>query len=66
MATQTQIFGGYVFHLQANSLHWGCLTALPHVYNTPLWQCICDTLDIIAEGVRVSATKCIYNMNMLK
>ena len=46
-----------LFSQQANSLHWGCLTALPDVYNTPLWKCLCDTLDIIAEGVRVT----IYN-----
>ena len=41
--------------LQANSLHWPCLQSLPKVYGTPLWQCICDTLDIIADCTRVSS-----------
>lgn len=34
-------------------MHWKCLTTLPDVYGTPLWKHLCDTLDIIAEGVRV-------------
>lgn len=36
----------------ANNMHWKCLTTLPDVYGTPLWKHLCDTLDIIAEGVR--------------
>ena len=43
-----------IISLQANNLHWKCLTTLPHVYNTPLWDCICGTLAIITDGVRVS------------
>ena len=43
--------------LQANNLHWQCLKILPRVYGTPLWDCICNTLDIITEGVRVSFYK---------
>ena len=43
-----------IISLQANNLHWKCLTTLSRVYDTPLWDCICDTLDVITEGVRVS------------
>ena len=42
--------------IQANSLHWTFLKRLPRVYHTPLWNCICKTLKLIAEGVRVSGS----------
>lgn len=39
--------------IQANSLHWVCLGELPDIYNTTLWNCMRDTLNHIADGVRV-------------
>ena len=44
--------------LQANSLHWPCLKLLPDVHDTPLWKCMCNTLNIIAECTRVSSVIC--------
>ncbi|XP_065896986.1 uncharacterized protein [Dysidea avara] len=37
----------------ANSLHWTCLSTIDDVYDTELWECVCETLKIIAEGVRI-------------
>ena len=43
----------YIMCVQANSLHWTCLSTIDDVYDTELWECVCETLKIIAEGVRV-------------
>ena len=40
--------------VQANNLHWKCLSRLPLIYNTPLWAVMQGVLDVIISGVRVS------------
>ncbi|XP_065896995.1 uncharacterized protein [Dysidea avara] len=36
----------------ANNLHWECLSRLPKVYDTMLWDCIKQTFAVIAAGAK--------------
>jgi len=40
--------------MQANNLQWECLSRLPKVYDTNLWNFIRETSDVIAAGAKVS------------
>ena len=42
------------FSLQARTLHWRCISTLPHIYNTQLWTVMEPTLDAIGAGIRVN------------
>lgn len=42
------------FLLQAQVLHWKCLSKVKHIYGTQLWTVMQQTLDVIVAGIKVN------------